>query len=273
MNEFFCFVEIICTNFSINTTPLVLIYIERKKAVFWQKQLDPPWNETAVDMDRHLDYKIELSCSKTDNSVPGYWKRDMLKKLNPKQRQKRKKTILYSKTTVKQTILCEKKSLKVLKGQLLNSILADPSSWQNLKAIRTSATDQSDKQTDRQTDISFPISYQLMNELFPAEWFPMSMMEIFFLGGSSFSPSSAADSMSPLAGSVYSPWHSFRIRSLTVVVAASRADSEEEEEEEPGAPPRKRTRPDMAAEKGSKRKEELRTTTTYLKHWLTTYST
>ncbi len=47
----------------------------------------------------------------------------------------------------------------------------------------------------KKKDVEIPIflsSHQLMNELFPAEWFPMSMMVIFFLGANSFRPSSAA---------------------------------------------------------------------------------
>ena len=54
----------------------------------------------------------------------------------------------------------------------------------------------------------FEITYQLMNDDFPAEWFPMSMMVIFFLGASSFSPRVSAIEISPCSGSAYNVWHS-----------------------------------------------------------------
>ena len=50
--------------------------------------------------------------------------------------------------------------------------------------------------------------YQLMNEDFPAEWFPISMMVIFFLGASSFSPRVSAIDIRPCSGSAYNVWHS-----------------------------------------------------------------
>ena len=46
-------------------------------------------------------------------------------------------------------------------------------------------------------------SYQLMNEDFPAEWFPMSMMLIFFLGAKREKSRLLAISHSPLSGSMY----------------------------------------------------------------------
>ena len=39
--------------------------------------------------------------------------------------------------------------------------------------------------------------HQLMKELFPAEWFPISITVIFFLGASSFTPTDAATVISP----------------------------------------------------------------------------
>lgn len=39
--------------------------------------------------------------------------------------------------------------------------------------------------------------YQLMKELFPAEWLPISITVIFFLGGSNFTPTDSAMEMSP----------------------------------------------------------------------------
>ena len=85
--------------------------------------------------------------------------------------------------------------------------------------------------------------YQLMNEDFPAEWFPISMMVIFFLGASSFSPRVSAIDIRPCSGSAYNVWHSWRgnqgqkagqmlvnstlrILSFRVVVAASRVLAE-----------------------------------------------
>ncbi len=98
------------------------------------------------------------------------------------------------------------------------------------------------------TRILKSLSYQLMNELFPAEWLPMSMMLIFFLGANSCSPNSAAVSTSPLLESVYSEWHSFKMRSFTEVVAASN-DDDDDEEEECLLPERKCfTRPDIVLE-------------------------
>jgi len=41
-----------------------------------------------------------------------------------------------------------------------------------------------------------------MKELFPAEWFPMSMMVIFFLGASNFKLRLSAEEMRPFSGSV-----------------------------------------------------------------------
>ena len=54
-------------------------------------------------------------------------------------------------------------------------------------------------------------SYQLMNEDFPAEWFPMSMMLIFFLGAKREKSRLLAISHSPLSGSMYNWWHSCKI--------------------------------------------------------------
>ncbi len=74
-----------------------------------------------------------------------------------------------------------------------------------------------------------------MKELLPAEWFPISIMLIFFLGARSLSPRLSAASISPRSGSVYRLWQSLRIRSFTPVVAASKLL----------AAPRLRTRLDM----------------------------
>ena len=51
-------------------------------------------------------------------------------------------------------------------------------------------------------------AHQLINEDFPAEWFPMSMIVIFFLGASSFKPRVSAIEISPCSGSAYNVWHS-----------------------------------------------------------------
>lgn len=40
-------------------------------------------------------------------------------------------------------------------------------------------------------------TYQLMKELFPAEWLPISNTVIFFLGGSNFTPTDSATKISP----------------------------------------------------------------------------
>jgi hypothetical protein len=66
--------------------------------------------------------------------------------------------------------------------------------------------------------------YQLMKDDLPAEWFPISMMVIFFLGASSLRPRLSAMETSPCSGSVYSVWHSFRIRSFRVLVAVSETE-------------------------------------------------
>ena len=50
-----------------------------------------------------------------------------------------------------------------------------------------------------------------MNEDFPAEWFPMSMMLIFFLGAKREKSRLLAISHSPLSGSMYNWWHSCKI--------------------------------------------------------------
>ena len=52
-------------------------------------------------------------------------------------------------------------------------------------------------------------AHQLINEDFPAEWFPMSMIVIFFLGASSFKPRVSAIEISPCSGSAYNVWHSW----------------------------------------------------------------
>ena len=41
------------------------------------------------------------------------------------------------------------------------------------------------------------IQYQLINELFPAEWFPINMTVIFFLGGSRVTPTDWATVIRP----------------------------------------------------------------------------
>lgn len=41
------------------------------------------------------------------------------------------------------------------------------------------------------------IIYQLMKELFPAEWFPISITVIFFLGANSFKPRDSATVINP----------------------------------------------------------------------------
>lgn len=40
--------------------------------------------------------------------------------------------------------------------------------------------------------------YQLMKELFPAEWLPISIAVIFFLGGRSFTPTDSATGINPV---------------------------------------------------------------------------
>lgn len=45
--------------------------------------------------------------------------------------------------------------------------------------------------------VSNIIHYQLMKELFPAEWFPISITVIFFLGGSSVTPTDWAIDINP----------------------------------------------------------------------------
>lgn len=47
------------------------------------------------------------------------------------------------------------------------------------------------------TNISVKHIHQLMKELFPAEWFPISITVIFFLGGSSFTPTDSATVIKP----------------------------------------------------------------------------
>ena len=54
-------------------------------------------------------------------------------------------------------------------------------------------------------------AHQLIKEDFPAEWFPMSMIVIFFLGASSFKPRVSAIEISPCSGSAYNVWHSWTL--------------------------------------------------------------
>lgn len=50
---------------------------------------------------------------------------------------------------------------------------------------------------NRQEDTRRFLLYQLMKELFPAEWLPISITVIFFLGGSNFTPTDSATEISP----------------------------------------------------------------------------